>query len=112
MSKSGGVHPEEESFVDDVDSTAFGGGGSRSMSETDLKDSSGIYDIPRVLMRPPQVLTVQEKLADALLVDEASSMPGLVMLQPPRVSSALSSGNLSQSPMSVGYKHSHTFSHR
>ena len=88
MSKSG-VQPEE-SFVDDVDSAAFfGGGGARSMSEADLKNDGsgggGIYDIPRVLMRPPEVLTVQEKLADALLADEALSLPGVVMLQPPRV---------------------------
>lgn len=72
----------EESFVDDMDSTRFG---SRSMSETDLKDASGIYDIPRVLMRPPEVLTVQEKLEGGL-IDEASSMPGFIFLEPPRVS--------------------------
>ena len=72
----------EESFVDDMDSTRFG---SRSMSETDLKDAGGIYDIPRVLMRPPEVLTVQEKLGDGL-IDEASSMPGFIFLEPPRVS--------------------------
>ena len=72
----------EESFVDDMDSTRFG---SRSMSETDLKDAGGIYDIPRVLMRPPEVLTVQEKLGDGI-IDEASSMPGFILMEPPRVS--------------------------
>ena len=67
--------------MDDMDSTKFG---PRSMSETDLKDTSGIYDIPRVLMRPPEVLTVQEKLGDGLL-GEVSSLPGFILMEPPRV---------------------------
>ena len=72
----------EESFVDDMDSSTFG---PRSMSETDLMDHSGIYDIPRVLMRPPEVLTVQEKLGESV-VDESSSLPGFIQMEPPRVS--------------------------
>jgi hypothetical protein len=65
------------------------------MSETDLmlgmaslallssssaaEDRIGIYDVPRLLMMPPQVLTVQEKLANDATDD------GVVMMQPPRV---------------------------
>ena len=65
-----------------MDLTRFG---PRPVSEIDLKDASGIYDIPRVLMRPPEVLTVQEKLEDGL-IDEASSIPGFILMEPPKVS--------------------------
>ncbi len=62
------------------------------MSEADIVvrghgngDPSSIYDVPRLLLRPIQVLTVQEKLATAAIDADEDVAGSVVIMQPPRV---------------------------